>query len=213
MGMFERKTNPRVFWGASGIVAVLLAAATLAPGASDVIFSSAQGWVIETFGWFYVAVVAGFLAFVVFIAVGPTGRIKLGADDAEPDFPYLSWLAIQAFRSGPLAVSPAEGASSGAMRAWRAGMLVNLLNPKVAIFILAFVPQFVDPARGSGILQFLLLGGILIAGGTVVNALVGMYAGKVGRFFRKNARAGLLFQRLSGVVFVGLAAKLALERR
>ena len=94
MGMFERKTNPRVFWGASGIVAVLLAAATLAPGASDVIFSSAQGWVIETFGWFYVAVVAGFLAFVVFIAVGPTGRIKLGADDAEPDFPYLSWLAM-----------------------------------------------------------------------------------------------------------------------
>jgi threonine/homoserine/homoserine lactone efflux protein len=126
---------------------------------------------------------------------------------------YLAWLAIQAFRSGPIAVAPAEATSSGAMRAWRDGTLVNLLNPKVAIFILAFVPQFVDPARGSSILQFLLLGAILIAGGTVVNGLVGIYAGKVGRFFRRNERAGRIFRWLSGAVFLGLAARLAFERR
>jgi choline/glycine/proline betaine transport protein len=86
--------NARVFWGASVIVAILLAIATLAPGASDYVFSTAQRWVIETFGWFYVLVVAGILAFVVFLAVGPTGHIRLGPDDAEPDFPYLSWLAM-----------------------------------------------------------------------------------------------------------------------
>ena len=126
---------------------------------------------------------------------------------------YLVWLAIQAFRHGPIVVSPAKGASSGVLRAWRDRTLVNLLNPKVAIFILAFVPQFVDPARGSSILQFLLLGGILIVGGTVVNGLVGIYAGKVGRFFQRSERASALFQWLSGAVFLGLAARLALERR
>ncbi len=86
--------NPRVFWGASAIVAALLALATLAPGASDYVFKLAQAWVIDAFGWFYIAAVAGFLGFVVFLAVGPTGRIKLGPDEVEPDFPYVSWLAM-----------------------------------------------------------------------------------------------------------------------
>lgn len=86
--------NPRVFWGASAIIVALLALATFAPGTSDYVFTAAQRWVIESFGWFYVAAVAGFLAFVVFLAVGPTGKIKLGPDDVEPDFPYVSWLAM-----------------------------------------------------------------------------------------------------------------------
>lgn len=86
--------NPRVFWGASAIIGLLLATAALAPGASDYVFQHAQAWVIETFGWFYVAAVAGFLAFVLFLALGPMGKLKLGPDDSEPDFPYLSWLAM-----------------------------------------------------------------------------------------------------------------------
>lgn len=86
--------NPRVFWGASSIVALLLVAATAAPRQSDFIFSSAQRWVIGNFGWFYVAAVAGFLVFVLFLALGATGRVRLGNDDAEPEFPYLSWLAM-----------------------------------------------------------------------------------------------------------------------
>lgn len=92
--MLKTKMNPRVFWGASAVVALLLAAAALAPGASDYVFRAAQAWVIDTFGWFYVAVVAGFLALVAFLALGPTGKLKLGPDESEPDFPYLSWLAM-----------------------------------------------------------------------------------------------------------------------
>ncbi|WP_292019231.1 BCCT family transporter, partial [Brevundimonas sp. UBA875] len=86
--------NPRVFWGASAIAGVLLLMTLVAPNTSDLIFGHAQAWVIDTFGWFYVAAVAGFLGAVVWLAVGPTGRLKLGPDDAEPDFPYLSWLAM-----------------------------------------------------------------------------------------------------------------------
>jgi choline/glycine/proline betaine transport protein len=86
--------NPRVFWGASAVIGLLLALAALAPTASDYVFHAAQDWVIDTFGWFYVAAVAGFLALVLFLALGPTGKLKLGPDDSEPDFPYLSWLAM-----------------------------------------------------------------------------------------------------------------------
>ncbi|WP_292035155.1 MULTISPECIES: BCCT family transporter [unclassified Brevundimonas] len=92
--MLTTKMNPRVFWGASAIAGALLLLALIAPATSDLIFGAAQAWVIETFGWFYVAAVAGFLLFVAVLALGPTGRLKLGPDDAEPDFPYVSWLAM-----------------------------------------------------------------------------------------------------------------------
>jgi choline/glycine/proline betaine transport protein len=91
--MLKTKMNPRVFWGASLIVGLLLALAVVAPGESDRLFQAAQGWVIDTFGWFYIAAVAGFLLLILFLALGPTGALKLGPDDSEPDFPYVSWLA------------------------------------------------------------------------------------------------------------------------
>jgi len=92
--MLTAKMNPRVFWGASVVIGLLLVTASLAPGLSDRVFQSIQAWVIDTFGWFYIAAVAGFLGLVLILALGPTGRLKLGPDDAEPDFPYLSWLAM-----------------------------------------------------------------------------------------------------------------------
>lgn len=92
--MVKSVMNPRVFWGASLIVGLLLAVAVAAPGASDRVFQAAQGWVIGAFGWFYVAAVAGFLFVVLGLAFSSTGRLKLGPDDSEPDFPYASWLAM-----------------------------------------------------------------------------------------------------------------------
>ena len=92
--MLTTKMNPRVFWGASAVVGVLLAGAAIAPGASDFIFQAAQDWVIGAFGWFYVASVAGFLFLVLALAFGATGRLKLGPEDADPDYPYPSWLAM-----------------------------------------------------------------------------------------------------------------------
>lgn len=126
---------------------------------------------------------------------------------------YLVWLAIQAFRRPVDLSAPADIARSSAYRAWRDGILVNLLNPKIAIFVLAFIPQFVDPARGSTVLQFLLLGLILNIGGTIINAAVGGFSGGIGKLLAGNRRAARLFQWSSGVIFLGLAAKLAFERR
>lgn len=86
--------NVRTFWGASAVIGVLLMAALVAPDFFSLIFSTAQNWVIETFGWLYVTAVTGFFVLLLVIALGPKGRLKLGPDDAEPDFPYLSWVAM-----------------------------------------------------------------------------------------------------------------------
>ena len=86
--------NPRVFWGASVIVALMLSSTLIAPGASDLLFKAAQSWAIDTFGWLYVAAVAAFVVVVLVLGFGPAGRLRLGPDDSEPDFPYMSWLAM-----------------------------------------------------------------------------------------------------------------------
>lgn len=126
---------------------------------------------------------------------------------------YLVWLAVQALRSPGLVLEPGSGRRHTPWRAFREAVLVNVLNPKVAVFILAFLPQFVDPARGSGFLQFLLLGTVFNAGGTVVNALVGGFAGRLSGWLQTRERLARGFQRLTGLIFLSLAARLAFERR
>lgn len=126
---------------------------------------------------------------------------------------YLVWLAIQAIRSPVDLSAPVGGRAGGAYRAWRDGVFVNLLNPKVAVFVLAFIPQFVDPARGSALLQFLLFGAILNIGGTVINAAVGGFSGGIGKLLAGNRRVARVFQWFSAAVFLGLATRLAFERR
>lgn len=125
---------------------------------------------------------------------------------------YLAWLAVKAFL-GPADLVANEGKGRGIAAAWRDAVMVSLLNPKVAVFMLAFLPQFVDPARGSTFLQFLLLGTIFNIGGTAVNLAVGGFAGSVGRALMASPRAARAFQVLTGFVFLGLAARIALERR
>ncbi|WP_242414676.1 BCCT family transporter [Sphingomonas panni] len=92
--MIKSEINSRVFWGASAIIALLLVTTLAMPGTADAAFKAAQNWAIDTFGWFYISAVAVFLVVVLTLGFGPAGKLKLGPDDAEPDFPYLSWLAM-----------------------------------------------------------------------------------------------------------------------
>jgi threonine/homoserine/homoserine lactone efflux protein len=91
-------------------------------------------------------------------------------------------------------------------------MAVNILNPKVALFILAFLPQFVDPARPV-LLQFLMLGAVLMAGGLVINGAVGMFAGGLGQALARSARLERGLRYASAGIFFALAARLALDTR
>lgn len=92
--MLHSQMNPRVFWGATIIIALLLIGAMVAPGAFGPAFGTAQDWVIDSFGWFYVASVSIFLLVALGLAISPAGRLRLGAEHVEPDFPYVSWLAM-----------------------------------------------------------------------------------------------------------------------
>ena len=125
---------------------------------------------------------------------------------------YLVWLAIGAFRSTDQHLKPAQTKRSGAFSAWRDGIVVNLLNPKIIVFVLAFIPQFVDASRGSVLLQFLIFGLILNIGGTIINCLVGSFAGKIGQVLSRSAKIARAFQIATGCIFLGLAAKLAIDK-
>lgn len=126
---------------------------------------------------------------------------------------YLVWLAVQALRQPVQVGLPHDFGRSQPAKAWRDGVLVNLLNPKVIVFTLAFLPQFVDPERGSTVLQFLLLGLILNVTGTTVNGFVGIGAGSVRGLLAGNKWIARALGYVSSMVFLGLAAKLAFERR
>lgn len=93
------------------------------------------------------------------------------------------------------------------------GVITNVLNPKVALFFLAFLPQFVDAHRGSIVWQILLLGLIFNVGGTAVNLGVAYAGGTLGELLRRNARFARMQQWFTGLVFIGLGARLAWQRR
>ena len=88
-------------------------------------------------------------------------------------------------------------------------VLTNVLNPKVALFFLAFLPQFVDPAAGPAVAQIVLLGLLFDVQGTVVNVAVALLASGTTHRLRANASAVSLLQRLTGAIFVTLGVKLA----
>lgn len=117
---------------------------------------------------------------------------------------YLAFLAWQAFTDrGHLA--RAEGRAQ-IWRAFRRGFITNILNPKVGLFVLAFLPQFIDPAAGPAWHQILILGALLGLGGIITDGAYGIFAGLMAERVRKSART---MNTVSGLIFGGLAARLA----
>jgi threonine/homoserine/homoserine lactone efflux protein len=94
------------------------------------------------------------------------------------------------------------------------GAGTNILNPKVALFFLAFVPQFVDPRRGPPAAQIVVLGMLFNTTGLLVNATVGWLASRATEWLRVRPGPGRALQRITGGVFIALGVRLALlERR
>ena len=120
---------------------------------------------------------------------------------------YLLWLAWKTLRTpiGAGAAGPVRPA-----RAFRDGLIVNLSNPKVILFILAFIPQFIDPARPV-LGQFLVYASVLAIGGFVINGMVGAFAGRIGG--RLAASPGMERGLRIGTssIFAALAARLGWE--
>lgn len=144
---------------------------------------------------------------------------------------YLLYLAWQSFRapSGETATTSlanvgeapdtARSSAPGMVDAapalkpsalYRRGIIMNLTNPKVSLFFLAFLPQFTSPARGSVALQTLALGALFMLATLLVFSAIAFFAGLVGERLRRSPRIQALLNRLAGVVFVGLAVALLL---
>lgn len=117
---------------------------------------------------------------------------------------YLLWLAVKSLKSGR-----ADVPEDTPTHAFREGLIVNLTNPKVILFVLAFLPQFVDPALPL-MPQFLVFGAALGAGGFVINGTVGHLAGGAGRRLARSAQFSRWLGRVSAGVFTLLALRLAL---
>jgi threonine/homoserine/homoserine lactone efflux protein len=124
---------------------------------------------------------------------------------------YLVWLGIRALRNRDRGLGGAKEHAADGRRAFRRGLVTNLLNPKMALFSIAFLPQFVDPHAGSVALQFVVLGACFVALEIAVDGTVGSLAGRMSRVLRgRRARRNL--DVAAGSVFLGLGAKVALER-
>ena len=125
---------------------------------------------------------------------------------------YLIVLGIRVLRQK---VGPRPPDAVPAVAAWtvyRQGVLCNLLNPKVAVFFLAFLPQFVDPGAGRSPLPFLFLGGLFVIGGTLWCLLVALAAAGAGATIRRHATAMAWVERGSGFVYIGLGLNLLRAR-
>ncbi len=126
---------------------------------------------------------------------------------------YLSYLAWRAFSAGTGGSGEQQTQKLHFGKLYGRGIIMNVTNPKVSLFFLAFLPQFTDPASGPLVPQILLLGFLFIVSTILVFGGISFLAGGIGNYFRKSAKVQTILNRLAGVVFLSLAVKLALVRR
>jgi threonine/homoserine/homoserine lactone efflux protein len=125
---------------------------------------------------------------------------------------YLVWLGIKAWRGGEQTASPdAPAPEASGRHVFLRSVLTGVLNPKVALFFLAFLPQFVHPERGWVWLQFMVLGALLAVVGFCNDVVLSL---AVGRFRRRIVGGGgRWLQRATGGLFIGLGLRLATQSR
>jgi len=126
---------------------------------------------------------------------------------------YLLYLAWLSFGADAEDISAKKNESRSYSRLYRRGIIMNVTNPKVSIFFLAFLPQFADPQRGSLVLQIMLLGGVFAISTILVFGSIAMFAASLGSWIGKSDKTQLIMNRIAGTVFVALALRLIMIER
>ena len=126
---------------------------------------------------------------------------------------YLLYLAWQIYRTSPEQIQMSNNSQRSLAKLYRRGIIMNVTNPKVSIFFLAFLPQFADPERGSISLQMIVLGGIFIVATILVFGAIALVGGTLGDWLNRSTRAQKMMNWVAGTVFVGLALKLVTAER
>jgi threonine/homoserine/homoserine lactone efflux protein len=101
---------------------------------------------------------------------------------------------------------------AGLMRIYRQGALTNILNPKVALFFLAFLPQFISVSSTHKPLSFIFLGAIFVTTGTLWCLVVALFAASFGNRIRRSSKTSGWLKKANGILFIGLGIKLAVAR-
>ena len=127
---------------------------------------------------------------------------------------YLIYLGIQALRSKGISFDTpvCKQTALSFWQAFRQGAFIDVLNPKVAIFFMAFLPQFVRQELGHTSLQILILGTLVILVGMAIEVSIVLSAAQTTNFFRKNRRFSTLLERVTGTVLIGLGLRLVLTK-
>lgn len=127
---------------------------------------------------------------------------------------YLIWLGIQAYRSdGASYSSSTDIRQLSNIRIFQQGVLVAVLNPKVAIFFLAFLPQFVVDGAGPVSAQLFLHGTLIIVVATLIEPPLVILGSKLTRYLGQNSRVAAWMERGLGTLFIGLGIRLALSEK
>ncbi|HJV85277.1 MAG TPA: LysE family translocator [Noviherbaspirillum sp.] len=126
---------------------------------------------------------------------------------------YLIWLGLQALRSGGGAKATAvNGIDDSVPRLFAKGVFANAINPKVVLFFLSFLPQFVIAGNGNVNWQIAALGVTFTVQAAVLFGLLGFFSGTVGQWINSRPRAGQWLDRIAGTIFVGLGLRLIVAR-
>ncbi len=126
---------------------------------------------------------------------------------------YLLWLGFNALRSkAGVKAGAVKGEEQSSMRLFFSGVLANAINPKVVLFFLSFLPQFVVPGNGHVAWQVAALGITFTAQAAVLFGLLGYFSGVIGQWLNARPRAGVILDRLAGGVFVALGLRLLVAR-
>lgn len=129
---------------------------------------------------------------------------------------YLIYLGIRAFfkkSSFDLGQTEIQSTEISKWKVFKKGILVNVLNPKVALFFFSFLPQFVNPAYSNTILSFYLLGSLFFIMGLIWCLFLAVSAAGVSSYMKKNERVQNVVQKCSGLIFMAFGIKVALEHR
>lgn len=126
---------------------------------------------------------------------------------------YLLWLAWLSFKAGASLAHLPQGdapAFPGCPALYRRGIVMNVTNPKVSLFFLAFLPQFCAPELGDPAWQVLVLGLVFMLATMLVFSVTALLGGRLAPLFNRSSRSQMLTHRAAGLVFAGLAVALLL---
>ncbi|ACL02928.1 Lysine exporter protein (LYSE/YGGA) [Desulfatibacillum aliphaticivorans] len=152
------------------------------------------------------AVALGIAVFIQNSAVAFSALKFLGAG-------YLVYLAWQAYRTSSSVDLTADPLQLSLRKLYFRGIFMNVTNPKVSLFFLAFLPQFADPARGPVGVQIFILGSLFILAAIPVFGSIALLSGSIGEILTKSPRVNKILNRVAGTVFLALAVKLAITER